>query len=173
MQNRLFKIKTQSPFGNPASSLAICDNSPIGDYILDALDTFPPEEGLDQLKRLHKELGDKIRSMEGPSKAWDAPNTPPRQVAAGILKNPFQGRVDRVDASEIPAKAGGTVKIYKIRTGAAVFETYDRNTAAQAYHAMQLAQEVQIRWKPRPKGRYINYDVIAFRVLNPHGRTIV
>lgn len=138
---------------------------------MDALDTFPPEEGLDQLKRLHKELGDKIRAMETRSEAWDAPNAPPRQVAAGILKNPFQGRVERVEKKQIPALKGGFVEIYKIHTGAAMFETYNRPYAIQAHYAAEQGDEVLIKWKPRVKGKYTNYDIVAFRVLDPHGRT--
>lgn len=169
--NPLNKIISRSRFGNKTSTFAICDNSPIGDYILDALDTFPPEDGIAQLRRLHKELGDKIASLEGASKAWDAPNAPPRQVKSGILANPYQGRVDRVEGKDVPALKGGMVKVYKIHTGAAMFETYDRNVAAQAFRAQQAGEEVSIRWKPRVKGRYTNYDIVAFRVLNPHGRS--
>ena len=156
--------------GNRNSASIFCDNSPIGDLILDALETFPPENGLDQLKRMRAELDRLIAAKEGPSKAWDAPNAPPRQ-GTGILTNPYRGRVDRVEKREIPAKSGGTTFVFKIHTGAAMFETYDRTAALAAYGAQQAGQEVQVRWKPRVKGRYTNYDIISLRVLDPHGRT--
>lgn len=145
---------------------------------MDALETFPPEDGLDQLKRLHKELGDKIRSLEGPSKAWDAPNPPPRQVAPGILTNPFQGHVDRVEKKSIPLLKGGTTLIYKVHTGAAMFETYHEPFAIQADFAQKQGLEIQVKWKPRVKAdrrnpavKHTNYDIVSLRVLNPHGRT--
>ncbi len=157
--------------GNRKSILDFCDNSPIGDLVLDALDTFPPEDGLAQLKRLRKELDTAITSLEGASKAWGAPNTPPRQVRAGILENPYRGLVDAVDFKDIPASKGGLVRTYKIRTGAALFETYDRQTALQAHAAMKAKMPIAVKWKARVKGKYTNYDIATLRVLDPHGGT--
>lgn len=157
--------------GNKKSIHEFCDNSLIGEIVLDALDTFPPEDGLANLKRLHKELGEAITSWEGPSKAWDAPNAPPRQIRAGILENPYRGLVDAVDYKDVPASRGGTVRNYKIRTGAAVFETYDRNAALEAHKAMQAKAPVTVKWKARVKGKYTNYDIVSLRVLDLHGRT--
>ncbi len=164
---------SRSGFGKRTSLPDFCDNSPIGDIILDALDTFPPEDGLDQLKRLRKEVDAAIVALEGSSKAWDAPNAPPRQVRAGILENPYRGLVDAVDWKDIPARKGGLVRTYKIRTGAAMFETYDRNAAAVAYRAIQAGKPVAIKWKPRQNGKYMNYDIVAVRVLDPHGEQII
>lgn len=141
---------------------------------MDALDTFPEEDGLDRLKRMRAELDRIIASKEAPSKAWDAPNAPPRQVTAGILTDPYRGPVDRVEFKDIPRiKGGGTVRIYKVHTGAALFETYDRTAAIEAHKAIQAGQPVVIRWKPRPKGKHINYDIVSLRVLDLHGKQIL
>lgn len=176
--NPLNNVISQPRFGNRTSAFEFWDNSPIGEYILDALETFPPEDGLSQLKRLYKELGDKITSLEGPSKAWDAPNTPPRQVAPGILMNPFQGRVDRVDKKSIPLKSGELGWVYKVHTGAARFETYHEPFAIQADFAQKNGLEIQVKWKMRikadkrnPAVKHTNYDIVSLRVLSPHGRT--
>lgn len=166
---------SQFGFGKRTSLLEFCDNSLIGEYILDALDTFPPEDGLEQLKRARKRLDDAIVALEGPSKAWDTPNAPPRQVQKGILGNPWRGLVDRVEFKDIPARKGGMVRSYKIRTGAALFETYDRNIATVAYRAIQAGKPVAIKWKTRlsTNGKYTNYDIVVIRVLDPHGEQIL
>lgn len=160
-------------FGKRTSLVEFCDNSPIGELILDALDTFPPEDGLANLKRLRKEMDAAIAALEGSSKALDTPNAPPRQVRQGILENPWRGLVDSVDFKDVPARKGGTVRNYKIRTGAAMFETYDRNAAVEAHRAIQAGKPVTIKWKARQNGKYTNYDIVALRVLDPHGGTIL
>lgn len=169
--NALNNVISHFHTGKRKSIHDFCDNTPIGELVLDALDTFPPEDGLAHLKRLHKELGEAITSWEGPSKAWDAPNTPPRQVRAGILENPYRGLVDSVTFKDIPARRGGTVRNFKIHTGAALFETYDRNAAAQAYRAIQAGKPIAIQWKSRVNGKYTNYDIVTLRVLDLHGGT--
>lgn len=170
--NPLNNVISRFGNGNRKSIHDFCDNSPIGELVVDALDTFPPEDGLANLKRLHKELGDAITSWEGPSKAYDAPNAPPRQVRAGILENPFKGLVERVTFKDVPdRKTGGTVRNYKIQTGAAMFETYDRNAAIEAHRAMKTKTDVTIKWKSRVNGKYTNYDIVSLRVLDLHGRT--
>lgn len=165
-------VISQTRRGNRKSTLDFCDNSPIGEYILDALDTFPPEDGLADLKRLHKRLGELITSKEGASKAWDAPNAPPRQERPGLLTDPYRGLVDRVDYKDIPTHdRTGFVRVYKVHTGAAVFDTYDRSAALEALHAQRTSAPVTLKWRPRQNGRHLNYDLVSLRVLDPHGRT--
>jgi hypothetical protein len=139
--------------------------------VVDHLDNVePPENPLQQLIRLRKDVDRLIQAIQAQETA-EPSSPPPRQVGQGLLQNPYVGLVDDVRKKSLPArKGGGTVLLYEILTGAAPFSTFDRETAKNAWHAHLDACQVQIKWVGRVSGRFTNYDITSLRVLPPHGQ---
>lgn len=134
--------------GNRISSLKEFDNGFREGGCMDAWDPVDPEDVV-------------------PAKAVP----PPRQIKAGLLRNPYLGPLEAVRYTDVPARVpgGGMLRLYAICTGAASFTTFDRPTAVRAWRALQAGDVVRIDWRIYKEGRKPSYDIVRLSVLPEHG----
>lgn len=148
MLHPFLNLIKRSFHGNRHLALIESDNRLHGDRCMDALDPVDPEPAI-------------------PAKT----PSPPRQIKPGLLANPFEGPIEAVRYTDVPARTpgGGMYRLYAICTGAASFTTFDRPTALRAWRALAEGLPVRINWTFFKEGRKPAYDILRLRVLPSHG----
>ncbi len=146
--NALSNLVSSVFSGNGFSRLKESDNRIHGGGCMDALDPVDPEP---------------VGHAKAPS--------PPRQIKAGLLGNPYLGPIEAVRYTDVPARTpgGGMYRLYAICTGAATFNTFDRLIANRAWRAFKEGSSVRIDWGFYREGRKPSYNIHRLSVLPPHG----